>query len=342
MKICSILDRAWCKECIGLVTVTLHLNHSTPLRTLINVPIVKEILLDCMIVDFDDTDYSLIVSAQEIERYRLMAYLDEVLSFPTLTQKYLSCPDPSQAKVSWSSPNVRKDIRLDTLARQTIGALVSRPITKEELLGMSAPDISEYIDENMLTISDLIEPDGPPTQTAQVDDSDADLPRILGDGPLYDGIRDLCRRYRGIFSRTVRAQPAELPGFVLEVEIDDWTRVASKRGPRKHPPDRAAEIERQVKLMLELGVIQQVHDVAYYSQVLLVPKPGGKWRFCIDFRPLNSVSASNAGHPLPLITQLLRRLGNKRFKNLSKDGLDEWISSDCDGSSDKTLCGVHN
>jgi hypothetical protein len=116
----------------------------------------------------------------------------------------------------------------------------------------------------------------------------------------------------------VRAQPAELHGFVLEVEIDDWTRVAAKRGPRKHPPDRAAEIERHVKLLGELGVIQQVHDVAYYSQeVLLVPKPGGKWRFCIDFRPLNSVSASDAGHPLPLI-QLLGRLGNKRFKILAK------------------------
>jgi hypothetical protein len=43
MKICSFLDRDWCKECIGLVTLTLHLNHNTPLRTLINVPIVKEI-----------------------------------------------------------------------------------------------------------------------------------------------------------------------------------------------------------------------------------------------------------------------------------------------------------
>jgi hypothetical protein len=122
-------------------------------------------------------------------------------------------------------------------------------------------------------------------ETAQVDDIHADLPRILGDGPLYDGIRDLCRRYRGIFSRTVRAQPAALSGFVLlEVEIDDWTRVvAAKRGPRKHPPDRAAEIERQVKLMLELGVIQQVHDVVYYSQVLLVPKPGGKWDSVLIF-----------------------------------------------------------
>jgi hypothetical protein len=41
---------------------------------MINVPIVKEILLDCMIVDFDDTDYSLIVSAQDIKRYKLMGY----------------------------------------------------------------------------------------------------------------------------------------------------------------------------------------------------------------------------------------------------------------------------
>jgi hypothetical protein len=57
MKICFILDREWCKECIGLVTLTLHLNYNTPLRTLINVPIVKEILLDCMIVDFDDVRF---------------------------------------------------------------------------------------------------------------------------------------------------------------------------------------------------------------------------------------------------------------------------------------------
>jgi hypothetical protein len=67
------------------------------------------------------------------------------------------------------------------------------------------------------------------------------------------------------------------------------------------------------------NVFKQAHDVAHYSQVLLVPKPGGKWRFCIDFLPLNlSVSASNVGYPLPLITQLLRRLGNKRFIILEK------------------------
>ena len=64
----------------------------------------------------------------------------------------------------------------------------------------------------------------------------------------------------------MRAQPAELPGFVLEVEIDDWTRVAAKRGPRKHPPpDRAAEIERQVKLMLELGAIMMLRITVKYS-----------------------------------------------------------------------------
>ena len=271
-----------------------------------------------MVVDFDDTDFDMIVSAQVIEQYKLMRCLRGVLE-PVRTQDCLTNSDRHRARTSGSTPLVRKNERLDRIARKTIGGLVARSFTKEELLGIPELDISEYIDEKMLTISDVIEPDGPPIdEDTRTKDIDAGLPRILGDGPLYEGIRALCRRYHGIFSRTVRAQPAELPGYVLLVDKDKWTRVAAQRGPRKHPPDRRAEIERQVKLMLDLGIISQVHNVAHYSQVLLVPKPGGKWRFCIDYRPLNAASGSNAGHPLPRITELLRRLGTRTFKFLAK------------------------
>ena len=70
--------------------------------------------------------------------------------------------------------------------------------------------------------------------------------------------------------------------------------------------------------MLNLGVIRRAHNVGYYSQVLLTPKPGGKWRFCIDYRILNSVSRNNAGFPIPNIPTLLHRLGAKRFKYAGK------------------------
>ena len=38
-------------------------------------------------------------------------------------------------------------------------------------------------------------------------------------------------------------------------------------------------------------------------------QPNGKWRFCIDFRPLNK-TITDVGWPLPRINELLERLGN--------------------------------
>lgn len=70
--------------------------------------------------------------------------------------------------------------------------------------------------------------------------------------------------------------------------------------------------------MLKLGVIRRAHDVGHYSQVLLTPKPGNKWRFCIDYRILNALSRNNAGFPLPNIPSMLQRLGSKRFKYAGK------------------------
>ncbi|KAL0446142.1 UNVERIFIED_CONTAM: Pro-Pol polyprotein [Sesamum latifolium] len=40
------------------------------------------------------------------------------------------------------------------------------------------------------------------------------------------------------------------------------------------------------------------------SNVVLVPKPGGKWRMCIDFRDLNKACPKNF-YPLPMIDQLV-------------------------------------
>ena len=64
--------------------------------------------------------------------------------------------------------------------------------------------------------------------------------------------------------------------------------------------------------MLRLGVIEP-SNAEYYSQVHLTPKPNGKWRFCIDYRNLNTVSKSE-GWPLPNIQQMLERLGKQGAK----------------------------
>ena len=53
----------------------------------------------------------------------------------------------------------------------------------------------------------------------------------------------------------------------------------------------------------------------YASPVLFAKKPGGGWRFCVDYRKLNAITKKDA-YPIPLIQETLTRLA--RAKVFSK------------------------
>ncbi|KAL0427158.1 UNVERIFIED_CONTAM: Pro-Pol polyprotein [Sesamum latifolium] len=52
------------------------------------------------------------------------------------------------------------------------------------------------------------------------------------------------------------------------------------------------------------GHIEEIQFPEWRSNVVLVPKPGGKWRMCIDFRDLNKACPKDF-YPLPRIDQLV-------------------------------------
>ena len=148
-----------------------------------------------------------------------------------------------------------------------------------------------------------------------IQDEPVKLPtHIEGTPELQKDIKDLLVEFSDIFRTDVSSKHADVPAMDIKVDRQKWNSLKGVLGvsPRTQSTEKNEEIQRQVEKMLAAGVIQQ-SDANRYCQVLLVPKPDGKKRFCIDYTPLNSCCESD-GWNLPNISQTLQRLGTHRPK----------------------------
>ena len=88
-------------------------------------------------------------------------------------------------------------------------------------------------------------------------------------------------------------------------------RVPSNRlPPRPQSALKQAQLVKTLDMLKKEGVIEP-SQASHYSQVLLIPKPDGSSRMCINYNALNACTP-DVSFPIPNIRQLFVRKGTKR------------------------------
>ncbi|CAM4363430.1 unnamed protein product [Caretta caretta] len=118
-------------------------------------------------------------------------------------------------------------------------------------------------------------------------------------------IQELCTSYAPTFSAT--------PGLTERAyhSIDTGNAHPIRVQPYRVSPQAKTAIEREIQDMLQMGVIRP-SESAWASPVVLVPKPDGEIRFCVDYRKKNAVTRPD-NYPMPRTDELLEKLGRAQF-----------------------------
>ena len=103
-------------------------------------------------------------------------------------------------------------------------------------------------------------------------------------------------------------------------------------GERRLPFHQRDVVQKMIQGMLQQGIIEPSGG-AWASPIVLVRKKDGSYRFCVDFRRLNSVTKKDE-HPLPRIDDALDTLsGSKWFSTCQNEQQLSCEWSPCVGSS---------
>ncbi|XP_074591721.1 uncharacterized protein LOC141847563 [Curcuma longa] len=102
--------------------------------------------------------------------------------------------------------------------------------------------------------------------------------------------------------------PLEVTGVaptIMEHRLNVTSEARPVRQKRRHfSADQDRVIREETDKLLKAGQIREIQFPTWLANVVLVPKPGGKWRVCIDFRDLNKACPKDC-YPLPRIDQLI-------------------------------------
>ncbi|GKU90939.1 hypothetical protein SLEP1_g4880 [Rubroshorea leprosula] len=241
--------------------------------------------------------------------------LKAVISQPHLCMKF---PTPQGVGVLKGNQKMARACYQDTFKKVELavapgGSGSSRP-TQLGQQTMSISDI-EYRPEGVEQKAELVEPvetmplnPGVPERTVKIGT------KLTGEERAE--LLEFLRNNQDVFAWTTD----EMPGILAELTVHKLSTDPTKRPVvqkrRLFGPEKQAAIDEEIQKLLQAGFIRRVEYSEWVSNPVLVKKPNGKWRMCIDFTNLNDACPKDP-HPLPNVEKLVERaVGHERMSFL--------------------------
>lgn len=238
-------------------------------------------------------------------------------------RRRVSVPARRVARASWSSrPRLRAaTVRAAALSISKVKRLLRK---KAFAFAVHVRQVSPDSANVEFDVKDLLEK--------------PDLHSVSGQGlcdqQLIDGLL-------ANFQDVLREPPPGLPrarGTVHTIPTVEGAKPPYRPPFRLSPAERA-EVEKQIKYLLEMGYVRPSTS-PYGAPILFVPKPDGTLRFCVDYRMLNAVTVKNR-YMVPRTDDLIDALGGAKVFSAVDLAAGYWQIRLAEGEACKTAFTTH-
>ena len=194
--------------------------------------------------------------------------------------------------------------------------------SEEELSTSDSSSASESTDQSSSEYDSSLEVCGITLKEPTVDDGECSKSELKDEELDKMLAKDLSTEEKEEYKVMLRKHPSLFISDYGEISgvtaVEHQINLKTNQKPVAQKLRRLGKIQEgalliEVKKLLQAGFIYPVEDSEWVSPVVVTPKKNGKWRICVDYKPLNA--ATKRDHfPLPFQDEILNEVaGHERY-----------------------------